>query len=69
MIEPDPERQQLRLLFLARLDRLAGIKQRQPVMNVETQRLIAWAMISLYRDCVQLDVGAVAEAMLRTPRG
>ncbi len=68
MIELDPDRQRLRMLFLARLERLADIKQRQRIMDVETQRLIAWAMISLYRDCVELDVGAAAETMMRAPR-
>jgi hypothetical protein len=34
-------------------------------MDVETQRLIAWALISAYRDCVRLGVGSVAEAELR----
>jgi len=67
VIELDPAPQQLRVHFLARLKRLADIKQRQPIRDMETQRLIAWAMISLYRDCVELDVGAAAEAMMRAP--
>jgi hypothetical protein len=34
-------------------------------MGIETQRLIAWAMISTYWDCCQLDVGEGADPMLR----
>ena len=58
------ERMLLSRYFLARIERLMAIKQRQPITDVETQRLIAWTLISTYRDCCQLDVGATAESML-----
>ena len=58
------ERMLMRKFFLARIERLTAIKQRQPTMDVETQRLIAWTLISTYRDCCQLDVGSTAESML-----
>ena len=65
MLTPLHERREFRELFLARIERLLALKRAQPAMDVETQRLIAWALISAYRDCVQLGVGSVAEAELR----
>ena len=50
----------LRTYFLARIERLTAFKQGHPTIDVETQ-LIAWTLISTYRDCCQLDVGAAAE--------
>ena len=58
------EQMQLRRYFLARLERLMAFKHDHPTMDVETQRLIAWTLISTYRDCCQLDVGVAAESML-----
>ena len=54
----------LRRYFLARIEHLTALKKAHPTMEVETQRLIAWTLISTYRDCCLLDVGAAAESML-----
>ena len=58
------ERMLLRRYFLARIERLTAFKQAHPTMDMEAQRLIAWSLISTYRDCCQLDGGAAAESML-----
>ena len=59
----------LRCVYIERLQRLTELRSDPDAFaSSETKQLVNFATYSTYRDCVELDVGAAAETMIRAPR-
>lgn len=63
------EADQLRRMFLDRLDRLARMGAAPQAARGRRGRLLGRALVSTYQDCELLGAGSAAQALLKSHRG